>query len=172
MAKMDFPKAYFICPLEEGNYNAITSWFFINLAIASQISLIYLVYGSLFHLTLSPCISKPTLTAVEFLFKDWVFSFNIRFIWIYIGLLFSYFVMIFFLLRPHKTLHIGFKIALLILYFMGVGCRAMGGTGGSISGEKESVFGKCGELLVLVTGIIFFVLDLIFSCCIEFYKTE
>ena len=47
----------------------------------------------------------------------------------------------------------------------------MGGTGGDISGTKESVFGKCGELMVLTTGVIFLTIDTVFSCCIDKNKT-
>ena len=106
------------------------------------------------------------------MFKDWVFSFNIRFIWVYIGLLFSYAVVIYFILRPNKQIHIAVKVVLIVLYLTGIGARAMGGSGGDISGTKESVFGKCGELLVLITGVIFFTIDMIFSCCIDKNKTE
>lgn len=144
ISKLDFPKIYFISRLEENNLNEFINWMFVNMAIASQISIIYLVYGSLFHLELEPCLSKPTLTAVEFLFKKWFFSFNIRYIWMYIGLVFSYSVVVFFLVKPHYYVRTPLKVALLLLYVAGIICRIMGGSGAHIALTKESVFGKCG----------------------------
>ena len=78
---------------------------------------------------LEPCLEKATLTAVEFLLKDWVPSFNVRFIWIYIGLIFSYGVIIFFIIKPQIILHKAIKAGLVVLYFAGVFCRIMGGSG-------------------------------------------
>jgi hypothetical protein len=60
--------------------------------------------------------------------KNWVSSWILRFIWIYIGIGIAYAVMIFFLLRPSKNLHHYFYIGLLALYFLGVGARAIGKT--------------------------------------------
>lgn len=137
------------------------------MAIASQISIIYLVYGSLFHLELEPCLSKPTLTAVEFLFKKWFFSFNIRYIWMYIGLVFSYSVVVFFLVKPHYYVRTPLKVALLLLYVAGIICRIMGGSGAHIALTKESVFGKCGQILLLMISIIFLIVDVLFAVCIK-----
>lgn len=106
---------------------------FINLALATQISFIYLLYGSLFHMDLEPCLSKASLTAVEFLLKKWNFSFNIRFIWIYLGLIFSYTVVIFFIIKPQYEVHRFLKVFLIALYLAGTFSRIMGGSGGYIA---------------------------------------
>lgn len=105
----------------------------INMALASQISIIYLLYGSLFHMVLEPCLSKASLTAVEFLLKKWYFSFNIRYIWIYIGLVFSYAVVLFFIMRPKYVVHRLVKAGLVALYLAGAFSRIMGGSGGYVA---------------------------------------
>ena len=136
ITKMDYPKIYFISRFEENDFTVLWSWMFINMALATQISFAYLLYGSLFHMRLEPCLEKATLTAVEFLLKDWVSSFNIRFIWIYIGLIFSYMVVIFFVVKPQFILNKFLKGGLVLLYFAGVFCRIMGGSGDHVAWEK------------------------------------
>lgn len=82
---------------------------------------------------LQPCLSKATLTAVEFLLKKWNFSFNIRFIWIYLGLLFSYMVVGFFIIKPNYEVNRILKAFLVGLYLAGTFCRIMGGSGGYVA---------------------------------------
>lgn len=142
---------------------------FINMALATQISFIYLLYGSLFHMNLEPCLQKATLTAVEFLLKKWQSGFNIRFIWIYLGLIFSYAVTLFFIIKPQYILHKYAKAGLVALYLAGTFCRIMGGSGGHVAWEKQSVFGKVGELLLLIISVIYLIEDLVFGCCVKNY---
>jgi hypothetical protein len=67
------------------------------------------------------------------LLKQWNFSFNIRYIWIYLGLVFSYMVIIFFIIKPQFTVHRFLKAGLVALYLAGTFCRIMGGSGGRIA---------------------------------------
>ena len=48
----------------------------------------------------------------------------------------------------------------------------MGQSGGYIAWEKQSVFGKLGELLGLIIGVTFLVIDLIFGCNLLKLKKE
>ncbi len=98
------------------------------------------MYGGLYHLRLEPCLGKSTLPGLEFLMKNWVSSWVLRFVWAYIGIAIAYTVIIFFLIKPLKTLHPYIYIGLLVLYFMGVGIR---GFGKSYSAH-ENAFGLCG----------------------------
>ena len=68
--------------------------------------------------------------------KDWITSFSVRFVWIYIGLVISYGVVIFFVIKPQFVLSKFMKGGLVILYFGGVFSRIMGGSGGEIAWEK------------------------------------
>jgi len=92
--------------------------------------------------------------------KNWVSSWLLRFIWIYIGIGVAYAVIIFFLIKPTKNLHQYFYIGLIVLYFLGVGVRAIGKTHASY----ENVFGLSGELLGLIVGICLFITDMLFLC--------
>lgn len=50
--------------------------------------------------------------------------------------------------------------------------RIMGESGDFVAWEKESVFGKVGELLLLIVCVEFLVLDLIFSCKVTAEENE
>lgn len=60
--------------------------------------------------------------------KRWTSSWLGRFVIIYIGIAIAYAVLVFFLVRPNKKLHHYIYIGLLVLYFMGIGVRAIGKT--------------------------------------------
>lgn len=71
----------------------------------------------------------------------------------------------FFIIKPQYTLHKALKAVLICLYLAGAFSRIMGGSGGHVAWKKQSVFGKVGELLLLIIGVIYFVLDLVYGCC-------
>jgi hypothetical protein len=75
---------------------------------------------------MSPCLSKTTLPGVEFLWKKWISSWVYRFIWIYIGIIIAYAVIIYLILNPLKSLHKYVYRGLIFLYFVGVGLRGIG----------------------------------------------
>lgn len=56
LSKMDYPKVTLISRFEENDFTVLWNWMFINMALATQISFLYLLYGSLFHLELEPCL--------------------------------------------------------------------------------------------------------------------
>ena len=141
IAKMDFAKIYSMTNYEEGNLNPLYHWVLLQLITSSLISFIYLIYGSLFHLNSSSCLGIPPLPSLQYLWKDWVDAFLLRFTWIYFGMLVCYCLTIYFLIRPMKKLHIAVYVILIVLYLLGVGGRAMGGF---VNNSHISVFGVCG----------------------------
>jgi hypothetical protein len=132
----------------------------IILAISSLTSLHYLIYGGLYHIMLEPCLGKSPLPGLEFLMKNWITSWILRFIWIFIGILFAYALIIFFLLKPLKKLNKYIYMGLIGLYLMGIGARGISKT----YPAHENVFGVCGELLELLVSIFLFFTDLMFGC--------
>ena len=39
--------------------------------------------------------------------------------------------------------------------------------GGFVPGYVESVFGVCGELLILMVGLVCGIIDMVFGCCVK-----
>ena len=76
-------------------------------------------------------------------------------------------VIIFFIVKPQYVVHRVLKTILVALYLAGTFSRIMGGSGGYVAWEKESVFGKVGELLLGIIGALFLTLDAIFGCCLK-----
>lgn len=140
LAKLDFCKALSLAKFEDRNYVSLYSWFLVNLSISSLTSCTYLIYGGLFHIGLTPCLTKTVLPGLQFILKNWVPSFVWRFIWIYLGIIVAYIIIIYFILRSNTKIHQYFYYGLILLYLMGVGCRGMG----SFVNAIECVFGLCG----------------------------
>lgn len=128
IGRMDLCKACSLSDFYQKKFYPLLNYGFIILAIVSLTSLHYLIYGGLYHLRLQPCLGKSNLPGLEFLMKNWVSSWVLRFVWIYIGIMIAYVVMVFFLIKPNKSLHPYIYIGLLVLYLAGVGVRAIGKT--------------------------------------------
>ena len=93
--------------------------------------------------------------------------FAIRFSWIYIGLVLTYIITIFLLIKPTYQIHRILKIVLILLYLTGAFSRIMGESGDYVAYEKESVFGKVGEILGLIIGVTCLMIDILFGCYIS-----
>lgn len=126
IARFDLCRACSITNFDEKQYHPLINYGAIILSIFSLTSLHYLIYGGLYHLRLEPCLGKSTLPGLEFLMKNWVGSWVLRFIWIYIGIVIAYVLIIFLLIKPLKQLNNYIYMAILVLYFIGVGVRGMG----------------------------------------------
>lgn len=135
----------------------------IMLCIVSLTSLHYLIYGGLYHIMLEPCLGKSTLPGLEFLMKNWITSWILRFVWAYLGILIAYGITIFFLIKPLKKLNKYVYFVFIGLYLFGIGIRGIGKT----YPAHENVFGLCGELLGLLVAVFLFFTDLMFACFIK-----
>jgi hypothetical protein len=77
---------------------------------------------------LEPCLGKSTLPGLEFLMKNWITSWILRFIWAYLGILIAYGITIFLLIKPLKKLNKYVYFVLIGLYILGIGIRGIGKT--------------------------------------------
>ena len=145
-------------------YVKVLSFVYTEMAMASLISVHYLLYGSLYHIVLTPCLQNPALPSVQKLFSGWVGTFVLLYISQYIGLLVAYIWVIYFtcfLKRKDAPNYVW--IILMILYIAGLGTRGMGGFVSSTPYDAMvSVFGVCGELLELITIAVCAAVDGIF----------
>lgn len=135
---------------ESNKYSKVLSYVFTEFGLASLFSIHYLLYGSLYHMQLSPCLKNPPLPSVDKLFSGATGSFVLLYIWQYIGLLIIYIYTIYFTsYLKNKDVSNYVWIILLILYIAGVCTRGMGGFVGTQSSYDTlvSLFGVCGELL-------------------------
>jgi uncharacterized phage infection (PIP) family protein YhgE len=89
---------------------------------------------------LEPCLGKSTLPGLEFLMKSWITSWVPRFIWVYLGIIIAYTIIVYFLIKPIKNLNKYIYIVMLILYLIGVGLRGIG----KGYPAHQNVFGVCG----------------------------
>ncbi len=156
---MDLPKALAMSQFDDHFYTPLYNWFFVNLALASLTSCTYLNYGGLFDLQLDPCLSRSTFPSLTFILKNQKSSFTLRFIWVYIGIVIAYTLIIYLVIKPKSNLHKYMYGCLFMLYLAGIGVRSLGTYNSSI----YSVFGACGECLSLLVGIPLFLIDLIAS---------
>jgi hypothetical protein len=146
-------------------YSKVLSFVYTELGFASLISIHYLLYGSLYHMILTPCLKNPPLPSVQKLFSGWVGSFVLLYIWQYIGLLIAYICIIYFTCFQKKKEVANYVwIILLILYLVGVGSRGMGGFVSNLTpyDTMMSLFGVCGELLEITTIVMCSIIDGIF----------
>jgi hypothetical protein len=72
----------------------------------------------------------------------------------------AYIIAIYLSIKPKVKLHKYLYAVLLLMYFAGVGVRAMG----VFANNLTSVFGVCGELLTLFVGIPLVIIDTVVSC--------
>lgn len=160
LSKLDFPKALQYCQFDDNIYVPLYSWIIANLGIASLTSMTFLLYGGLFQLQLEPCISWTAFPSLMYIFKQMISSFVWRFIWIYLGVVLDYVLIFYVIIKPKVRLHKYLYGLLIILYIASLGARALG----SYDSSKESILGACGELLLVLVGLLLFVIDLIISC--------
>jgi hypothetical protein len=130
-------------------YSKVLSFVYTELGFASLISIHYLLYGSLYHMILTPCLQNPALPSVQKLFSGWVGTFVLSYIWQYIGLLVVYIWIIYFTyFQKKKDIGNYVWIILIAVYIAGIGTRGMGGFVSMTPYDTMvSVFGVCGELL-------------------------
>lgn len=145
-------------------YVKMLSYVYTEMGLASLISVHYLLYGSLYHIVLTPCLKNPALPSVQKLFSGWVGTFVLLYIWQYLGLLVAYIYIIYFTcFLKRKDVPNYVWIVLAVLYIAGIGTRGMGGFVGITPYDgMVSVFGVCGELLELITMVACGLIDAIF----------
>lgn len=163
LAKLDFPKALSLCQFDDNFYIPFYSWIIVILGISTLTSLTFSIYGGLFSLQLDPCISWTTFPSLNYIFKQDISTFLLKFVWVFISIAIDYVVIIYFVMRPKNRVNKYIYAVLLILYLVSLGLRGLA----SYNSNKESIFGACGELLLLIIGIPLFIVDLIISCKIR-----
>lgn len=127
-------------------YVKVLSYLYTEMGLASLISIHYLLYGSLYHMVLTPCLQNPALPSVQKLFSGWTGTFVLLYIWQYLGLLIAYIWIIYFTcFLKRKDVPNYVWIILVVLYIAGIGTRGMGGFVSSTSYDTlVSLLGVCG----------------------------
>lgn len=170
ICKLDFCRTmYEMKKVETNRYSKVLSYVFVELAMASFISVHYLLYGSLYHMVLTPCLKNPPLPSVQRLFSGWVGTFILVYIWQFIGLVIFYVYVVYatFFLKK-KEVATWIWILLLLLYIAGLGSRGLGGFVKDTPYDTVvSLFGVCGELLELFTILVCAMVDGIFWRCFK-----
>lgn len=166
IAKLDLSRTMHDAENNKNNkHSKVLSYIYTKMGLASLFSIHYLLYGSLYHMQLSPCLEKPLLPSVDKLFNGWTSSFLLLYSWQYLGFLIAYVWIIYFTCyMKNKDLPNFVWIILLILYIAGIGTRGMGGFVSSKSSYDTavSIFGVCGELLELLSMAVCAIIDAIF----------
>jgi len=126
IARFDICKACSITDFDGRKYHALVNYVLVQLATCTLSSFHYLVYGGLYHLMLEPCIGKTNLPGLEFIMKNWIRSWIFRFVWIYIGIVIAYALVIYLLVMPGKLINKYLYAVIIFLYFVGVGLRGIG----------------------------------------------
>jgi len=147
ICRLDFSKVMVESKRTDAHkYVKVLSYIYTELALASLISVHYLLYGSLYNFVLTPCLQNPALPSVQKLFSGWIGTFVLLYIWQYIGLLVAYIWIIYFTcFLKRKDVPNYVWIILAILYIAGVGTRGMGGFVSTTSYDTMvSLFGVCG----------------------------
>lgn len=160
LAKFDLPKALSMTSFDDHFYSPLYNWVLVNLALTSLTSCTYLNYGGLFDLKLDPCLSRSSFPSLTYLMKNEPSSFIWRFVWVYIGIVIAYVLIVYLTIKPKTGIPRYTYVCLILLYIAGVGVRAMGTYNSSLC----SIFGACGELLTLFIGIPLLLIDLMVSC--------
>jgi hypothetical protein len=160
LAKFDLPKALSMTQFDDHFYTPLYNWVLVNMALTSLTSCTYLNYGGLFDLQLDPCLSRSSFPSLTYLMKNEPSSFMWRFVWVYVGILIAYALIIYLVIRPKADIPRYAYVCLILLYLAGVGVRALGTYTSSLS----SIFGACGELLTLLIGIPLLLIDVLASC--------
>lgn len=126
LAKLDLPKALSLTQFDDHFYVPIYSWLLINMAEASLTSCTYLIYGGMFDLQLDPCLSRSNFPSLTFILKRLTASFSWRFVWVYIGIVLAYGLIIYLIIRPKVRMPQYLYIIWFLLYLAGVGARGLG----------------------------------------------